>query len=153
MPHLSESFNPSADPNTPSMTVNNYGAKEWRLPTGELHREDGPAVEVDIDGTKYWYHHDQLHREDGPAFECTDGRKQWYRHGQCHREDGPATESADGTKQWYLNDKKFNENQFNQWREERAKTRQADITVFTTGLDKPILIATGKLRLRVPTLR
>lgn len=49
---------------------------EYRL-NGQLHREDGPAVEYS-DGTKVWWVKGKLHREDGPAFEHPDGRKQWW---------------------------------------------------------------------------
>ena len=33
--------------------------------------------------------------------------------GQLHREDGPAIEWADGYKDWYLNDKRYSEQEFN----------------------------------------
>ena len=36
-----------------TVQVYDNGDKHWRL-NGELHREDGPAVEFD-DGDKYWY--------------------------------------------------------------------------------------------------
>ena len=36
-----------------TVKVYDNGDKHWRL-NGELHREDGPAVEFD-DGDKYWY--------------------------------------------------------------------------------------------------
>ena len=52
----------------------------------KLHRENG-----------------ELHREDGPAVEYDSGYKAWYIHGKCHREDGPAIIKADGTKEWWLN--------------------------------------------------
>jgi len=37
----------------PKLSINQYG-KWWTLPNGELHREDGPAIEND-NGAKYWY--------------------------------------------------------------------------------------------------
>ena len=74
---------------------------EWRL-NGELHREDGPAVER-ANGDKYWYLNGKRHREDGPAVEYADGYKAWYLNDKQHREDGPAVELADGDKYWYLN--------------------------------------------------
>lgn len=37
------------------------GSIEYRNSKGELHREDGPAVE-EADGTKKWYLNGQLHR-------------------------------------------------------------------------------------------
>jgi hypothetical protein len=87
----------------PTMTVDRYGNKIWRL-NGKWHREDGPAYEFP-NGGKVWYLHGELHREDGPAAERADGTKEWYLHGKCHREDGPAFEGANGNKAWYLHDK------------------------------------------------
>jgi hypothetical protein len=52
-------------------------SKEWRLPNGELHREDGPAMEHN-NGYKFWYINDLLHREDGPAVVHPSGSKSWY---------------------------------------------------------------------------
>ena len=93
-------------------TVNVYdgGTKHW-YKNGELHREDGPAVEY-VSGTKHWYKNGKLHREDGPAIEYTDGEKKWCVNGKLHREDGPACEYADGDKAWYLNGKEFTEEEF-----------------------------------------
>ena len=61
------------------------GDKEWRL-NGELHREDGPAVER-ADGSKAWYLHDNLHREDGPAIEWENRTKAWYLNGKQYTEE------------------------------------------------------------------
>jgi hypothetical protein len=54
------------------------------------------------DGSKYWYLNGEVHREDGPAVECADGYKAWYLNGK-YREDGPAIEYADGSRYWWLN--------------------------------------------------
>ena len=83
--------------------VNANGTKFWYL-NDKLHREDGPAVE-DADGTNYWYLNGNLHREDGPAVELASGSKWWYLNDRFHREDGPAIEYANGTNYWYLNGK------------------------------------------------
>jgi hypothetical protein len=56
-------------------------------------------------GDKYWYLNGELHREDGPAVEWADGSKHWYLNSKRHREDGPAIEYANGDKSWYLNGK------------------------------------------------
>lgn len=53
---------------------------EWRLPNGDLHREDGPALEWN-DGTKVWFQNNVMHRNDGPAYEGCDGALQWFVHG------------------------------------------------------------------------
>ena len=39
-------------------------------------------VEVDSNGTKYWYLNGKLHREDGPAVEWSDGSKYWCLNGK-----------------------------------------------------------------------
>jgi hypothetical protein len=98
----------------PTMTDNN-GKKEWWL-NGELHREDGPALEW-WTGYKEWYFHGKIHRVDGPAIEYLngkvhredgpavvsgDGYEAWYLDGQLHREDGPAIIFPNGNKFWYL---------------------------------------------------
>ncbi len=85
----------------PEMKVDSDGTKRWFL-NGELHREDGPAIEGS-DGSKWWYLNGKLHREDGPAIVYENEEKQWYLNGKLHREDGPAVEFPNGTKYWYLN--------------------------------------------------
>ena len=79
--------------------INKYGDKHW-YKEGQLHREDGPAIE-DIDGDKEWYKEGNLHREDGPAIDYNNGDKYWYKDDERHREDGPAIELADGYKAYF----------------------------------------------------
>lgn len=71
---------------------------------GELHREDGPAVEY-FNGSQIWYLNGKCHRMNGPAVELFDGYRAWWRQGEIHREDGPAIQRPDGTAEWYLNNK------------------------------------------------
>ena len=85
--------------------IDERNTKRWYL-NGDLHREDGPAVEYS-DGDKYWYLNDSLHREDGPAIEWSNGTKKWYINNKLHREDGPAIEYSDGFNAWFYNDKKI----------------------------------------------
>ena len=40
-----------------------------------------PVLTVSADGTRTWRHHGNLHRDDGPAVEWADGDRWWYRHG------------------------------------------------------------------------
>ena len=40
------------------------------------------TVKVYEDGAKFWYLNGQLHREDGPAIEYADGDKIWYINGR-----------------------------------------------------------------------
>ena len=75
------------------MTTNNY--KEY-------------TVKVYDDRTE-WYLNGELHRENGPAIEYADGTKVWHLNGNRHRVDGPAVEYADGSKYWYLNGIQYSE--------------------------------------------
>jgi hypothetical protein len=58
-----------------------YGDRYWLNSEGQLHREDGPAVEC-ADGSRAWYLNDQLHREDGPALEWANGYREWWLKGE-----------------------------------------------------------------------
>jgi hypothetical protein len=40
----------------------------------------------DKDGDKFWYFNGELHREDGPALEFTSGYKCWYINGEEYSE-------------------------------------------------------------------
>ena len=93
------------------LIINVFGTKEWILPNGSVHREDGPAVEH-TNGTKYWYIDNELHREDGPACEYSGGGKWWYLNGQLHRENGPAIEYRYGDKEWYINGIEYSEKEY-----------------------------------------
>ena len=109
----------------PTKTTTAIGAQMWRLPTGELHRADGPAVTLPdgseawyqhgnrhrvggpavtyADGYEYWYQRGKLHRVDGPAIVRPDGSEAWCQHDQLQRVDGPAVTCADGTREWWIN--------------------------------------------------
>jgi len=65
------------------------------------------TVKVYDSGDKYWYFNGEIHREDGPAVERSNGDKEWYKNGVRHREDGPAIEYANGSKEWYKNGKRL----------------------------------------------
>jgi hypothetical protein len=89
----------------PELRISVYGTKVWLL-NGELHREDGPAIER-INGSKAWYVNGKLHREDGPANETVKGYKEWAINGQIHRVDGPAVIFPLGEKRYYLNNNRY----------------------------------------------
>jgi hypothetical protein len=84
-------------------------ATHWYNSKGQLHRENGPAVEH-ADGYKEWWLNGQRHRENGPAIEYTNGYKEWWLNDKRHRKDGPAVERADGSKSWYINGQRHREN-------------------------------------------
>ena len=60
---------------------------------------------VKIDRIEYTNENGQLHRENGPAIEHSNGSKYWYLNGKLHRENGPAIKHPDGSKFWYINNK------------------------------------------------
>jgi hypothetical protein len=74
---------------------------------GDLHREDGPAVELE-NGYKAWFVNGTRHRLDGPAVERPDDQfqifaiKEWWVNGKRHRLDGPAIEWKSGSKEWWF---------------------------------------------------
>ena len=77
---------------------------------GQLHREDGPAVDLFNYTSKLWYLNGKRHREDGPAVEYFEGDKEWWLNNKLHRTDGAAIELADGRKSWFLNGKHYGSN-------------------------------------------
>lgn len=109
---LKKLFSKSAHENKPSIakyTVQTnqnktVKIKYWRNSAGQLHREDGPAVEGD--GTRAWYLNGIRHRENGPALEHdslndTPAYWSWWKHGKLHREDGPAKRNLHGIQSWF----------------------------------------------------
>ncbi len=85
-----------------------------------------PELKIEQDGTKMWYLNGELHREDGPAIEYENGTKVWFLNGKYHREDGPVIEHPDGEKRWYLNDKEVS------WKEvfKKAKTQEQQVRIL-----------------------
>ena len=82
------------------------------------------TVKVNDNGHKRWFLNGELHREDGPAIEYANGYKSWYLNGKYHREDGPAIECANGDKAWYLNGEELTEEQH-----KKATTNTKEFTV------------------------
>ena len=103
--------------------------KRWYL-NGQLHREDGPAIER-ANGTRIWYLNGKLHRVGGPAAECTDGTKHWYINDKLHREDGPAIVRVTGTREWYLNNVLLTEEEFTK-KVKKKKFIAAEIETLTS---------------------
>ena len=97
---------------------------KWWYKNGNLHREDGPAIE-DKNGDKEWWINGNRHREDGPAIECSDGEKHWFKDGKCHRLDGPAIEWSNGTKYWYLEGQEYSKKEFNEKTKKPAAKKTA----------------------------
>jgi len=109
----------------------------YRNELGQLHREDGPAVErkdginsyylkgkalseneyykiprTDEEGNKRWFNENgKLHRDDDlPAVDLVNGYKVWYQNGIIHRNDNPAVIYPNGTTKWYMNGECLNDN-------------------------------------------
>ena len=79
-------------------------------------------IEVDARGNRYYRNAaSQLHRIDGPAIELTHGAKFWYQNGKLHREDGPAMVYPNGVWSWYLNGVRYTEHNFKLALESRHK--------------------------------
>ena len=93
-----------------TVKVQDNGDRCWYL-NGELHREDGPAIEYP-NSMRCWYLNGKLHREDGPACEYANGMRCWYLNGKRHREDGPAIEYTSGAREWFLNGVQYTEKDF-----------------------------------------
>jgi len=74
--------------------------------------KEEPICHIGLSGDKAWYLNGNLHREDGPAVEWVNGYKVWYLHGNLHREDGPAIEWEDGRKEFWINEENFSEEEF-----------------------------------------
>lgn len=67
-------------------------------------------VVVDGFGTRRYYNAaGQLHREEGPAVEYVYGHVEWWQHGLRHRVNGPAVVFSDGRKYWFLNGVQYTE--------------------------------------------
>jgi hypothetical protein len=60
--------------------------------------------QTNMRGDKFWFNSQgQVHRDNGPAIEFAHGGCSWMINGLAHREDGPAIEYATGEKYWYIN--------------------------------------------------
>ena len=87
------------------------GTRKYYNAAGQLHRENGPAVEYDSD-SKAWYQNDIRHREDGPAVILKTGSKLWFQNGELHRTDGPAVEWSDGGREWWIHGVQYTESEY-----------------------------------------
>jgi len=84
-----------------TMTIGISGIRRWRLPNGDFHRADGPAIEYP-NGEKEWYINGKMHRKNGPAWIRkfrNYSTKRWYINGFQHRTNGPAITSK-GIEVW-----------------------------------------------------
>jgi hypothetical protein len=54
---------------------------------GQLHREDGPAIQWD-NGDQLWSYLGHFHRLNGPAIDIKQGNKEWFLGGGLYRNGG-----------------------------------------------------------------
>jgi len=87
------------------------GDSVWRNSAGQIHREDGPAIEG-VSGYRAWWVNGELHRTGGPAIELVNGGKEWWVNDKLHRTDGPAVELVNGDKEWYFRGKSIDQTDF-----------------------------------------
>jgi len=63
------------------LKIDEWGNRYWYNEKGQLHRENGPAIEW-WTGHKWWYINDRMHRLDGPAIEMNDESSFWSLRGE-----------------------------------------------------------------------
>jgi len=75
-----------------------------------LEFKEGITLEIRESGDRYWFNSNgELHREDGPAIEYHNGGKEYYENGWLHRIGRPAIEFTKGIRFWYLRGKQYSE--------------------------------------------
>ena len=88
---------------------------QWVDENGELHRNNGPAIEYK-NGKTVWYIHGMIHRTNGPAVEFKhDGggiQQEWWIKGKLHREDGPAVIKKNGKKEYWKHGEEYTEEEY-----------------------------------------
>jgi hypothetical protein len=86
---------------------------------------------IDRYGNKCWFNEKgELHREDGPAIEYADGNQEWYQNGELHRLDGAAIITNMGDKYWFIEGMEYDEEDFNKKiskTEQKVETTMKDI--------------------------
>ena len=61
------------------------------------------TYEVTVDDFKtMWKLNGELHRDDGPAIECVNGDKAYYINGKHHRIDGPSVVHLNGGREYWV---------------------------------------------------
>ena len=81
------------------------------------------------DGTfdKIWENENgQIHREDGPAVEYANGSVSWYNQGDNHRDDGPAIVHSYGRHLYYFNHIFYSKEEYWEKIEKMKKEREED---------------------------
>ena len=84
------------------------------MPTNaEVYEALALRIEVDRDGTrKYFNSAGELHRDNGPAVEYKSGSRAWFQNGKLHREDGPAVKWSNGDEEWWIDGVEYSEHEY-----------------------------------------
>ena len=104
-----KAYKPAISKDRKNVDKNKDVAKQYKNDKGQLHREDGPAIECS--SINVWYLNGKLHRADGPAL-VSKTKKEWWVDGKRHREDGPAIENADGSGSWFVQGIEYSKDEF-----------------------------------------
>jgi hypothetical protein len=97
---------------------------------------------VGATGDRFWFKDGELHREDGPAIESNKGVGKWYKNGRIHRVDGPAIEYPDGKKYWWLNDIEYPSEE--EWKAALAKEKVTESKFTSSKKSRGIIYIDGK---------
>lgn len=85
------------------------------MTTEEVYNALKYRVEVDEHGNRRHYNHlGQLHCEEGPAVEWEGGAVEWYQNGKRHCASGPAVEYAGGYREWWLHGTQYTQDAHHQ---------------------------------------
>lgn len=98
---------------------------------GQLHRDDGPAVE-EVKGWTSWFHEGKLHRDDGadePSAMPYTGHKQWWQEGRLHRVTGPAVVWPDGREEWHLQGRELSAEEVEQHKAKLALKEKPEVSL------------------------
>ena len=90
--------------------VDRDGTCKYFNSAGELHRDNGPAVEYKS-GSRAWFQNGKLHRLAGPAIIWYSGELEYWLDGQRHRLDGPAVIHKDYLG-WFIQGREYTAAEF-----------------------------------------
>jgi len=87
---------------------------EYFNEAGQLHREDGPAIESESFSAYYQFGLRHRPENEGPAFQC-EGLEEYWHFGKLHRTTGPAHYCVDKDKefkQYWIKGMEYSESDF-----------------------------------------
>lgn len=141
MEYKVDTFEPAEMPTRLTKEMETLKLKSWESPPKNFTG----LVEYEYKD-KYWYKNGELHREDGPAIEKTNGFKAWYKNGLGHREDGPAEIYPNGTEKWWIEDEYYTEEEFKEEIERRNQKNINSETNIKTEIAAPLTASAASLK-------